>query len=308
MEKDFRAIRFHEYGPSDRLVLDTIPRPDLKADEVLVEVHFAGVNPVDWKIRAGYLKDYMPVPLPYTLGIDFSGTIADIGSEVKNFQKGQAVFGIASGAYAEYAVAKAADIVSKPDNLSFELAATVPVGALTAWKALEDAGVKNGQTVVVQGAAGGVGLFAVQFARLKGAKVIGTASSNNAAFVKGLGAEKVVDYKKASLESEIKDADAVIDAVGGEALEKSYSLLKKGGTLVSVAGQVSEEKAKEHGIKALGSGRGPAELLKQIAEMLAKKSIRSEVGRIFPLAEAKAAQDLSQTGHGRGRILLQTKK
>jgi NADPH:quinone reductase-like Zn-dependent oxidoreductase len=308
MAQDFRAIRFHEYGASDRLVLETISRPVLKADEVLIEVHFAGVNPVDWKIRAGYLKDFMPVPLPFTPGIDFSGIVADIGSEVRNLKKGQAVFGIASGAYAEYAVAKAAEVVRKPDNLSFELAATVPVGALTAWKALEDAGVKNGQTVVVQGAAGGVGLFAVQFARLKGAKVIGTASSDNAAFVKGLGAEKVVDYKKASLESEIKDADVVFDAVGGEALEKSYSLLKKGGTLVSVAGQVSEEKAKEHGIRALGSGRGPAELLTRIAELLAKKSVRSEVGRIFPLAEAKAAQDLSQTGHGRGRILLQVKK
>ena len=308
MTQDFRAIRFHEYGASDRLVLETISRPVLKADEVLVEVHFAGVNPVDWKIRAGYLKDFMPVPLPFTPGIDFSGIVADIGSEVRSLKKGQAVFGIASGAYAEYAVAKAAEVVRKPDNLSFELAATVPVGALTAWKALEDAGVKNGQTVVVQGAAGGVGLFAVQFARLKGAKVIGTASSDNAAFVKSLGAEKVVDYKKASLEPEIKDADVVFDAVGGEALEKSYSLLKKGGTLVSVAGQVSEEKAKIHGIRALGSGRGPAELLTQIAELLAKKSVRSEVGRIFPLAEAKAAQDLSQTGHGRGRILLQVKK
>jgi NADPH:quinone reductase-like Zn-dependent oxidoreductase len=250
----------------------------------------------------------MPVPLPFTPGIDVSGIVADIGSGVTSLKKGQAVFGIANGGYAEYAVAKAADVVPKPDNLSFELAATVPIGALTAWKALEDAGIKSGQIVVVQGAAGGVGLFAVQFARLKGAKVIGTASAGNAAFVKGLGAEKVVDYKKASVESEIKDVDVVIDAVGGDALEKSYGLLKKGGTLVSVAGQVSEEKAKEHGIKALGSGRGPAELLKQIAEMLTKKSIRCEVGRIFPLAEAKAAQDLSQTGHGRGRILLQVKK
>jgi NADPH:quinone reductase-like Zn-dependent oxidoreductase len=308
MAQDFRAIRFHEYGASDRLVLETIPRPALKADEVLIEVHFAGVNPVDWKIRAGYLKDFMPVPLPFTPGIDVSGIVADIGSGVTSLKKGQAVFGIANGGYAEYAVAKAADVVPKPDNLSFELAATVPIGALTAWKALEDAGIKSGQIVVVQGAAGGVGLFAVQFARLKGAKVIGTASAGNAAFVKGLGAEKVVDYKKASVESEIKDVDVVIDAVGGDALEKSYGLLKKGGTLVSVAGQVSEEKAKEHGIKALGSGRGPAELLKQIAEMLTKKSIRCEVGRIFPLAEAKAAQDLSQTGHGRGRILLQVKK
>ena len=307
MGQDFRAIRFHEYGASDRLVVESVPRPALKADEVLVEVHFAGVNPVDWKIRAGYLKEYMPVPLPFTPGIDFSGTIAELGADVKNLKKGQAVFGIASGAYAEYAVAKAGDVVAKPDGLSFEMAATVPVGALTAWKALDDAGVKAGQTVVVQGAAGGVGQFAVQFAKLRGAKVIGTASSDNTAFVKGLGAVKVVDYRKGPLESEIKDVDVVIDAVGGDVLDKSYGLLKKGGVLVSVAGQLSEEKAKERGIKALSSGRGPAELLTQIAELLSKKSVRTEVGRIFPLAEAKAAQDLSKTGHGRGRILLKVK-
>lgn len=308
MAKDFRAIRFHEYGGSDRLVLETLPRPALKANEVLVEVHFAGVNPVDWKIRGGYYKNFMPVPLPSTPGTDFSGVVAEIGSEVKNLTKGQAVFGIAAGTYAEYAIAKAGDIVPKPDNLSFEMAATVPVASLTAWKAVEDAGVKSGQTVVIQGAAGGVGLFAVQFARLKGAKVIGIASTDNLAFVKALGADEVVDYKKGSVESAIKGADVVIDLVGDEALERAYGLLKKGGILVTIAGQVSEEKAKEYGIRAMGSGRGPTELLKQIAELLAKKSIRAEVGRVFSFTEAKAAQDLSQTRHGRGHIVLKVKE
>jgi len=304
MSEQMKAIRFHEYGGSEKLVLETIPRPVPSATEILIKVHFAGVNPIDWKIRAGLLKNFMPVQLPSVPGIDVSGTIEELGSEVKTLKKGQAVFGVAKGAYAEYAIALASDVTAKPDNLSFELAATLPVGALTGWKAVEDAGIKTGQTVVVQAAAGGVGLFAVQFARTKGAKVIGTASSANLEFVKSLGAEKSVDYTKGLLETEIKDADVVIDTVGGETLENSYRLLKKGGVLVTVAGQISEEKAKEHGVKALRSGRGPTENLKMIGEMAAAKTLRAEVGKVFPLAEAGAAQDLSQTRHGRGRIVL----
>jgi NADPH:quinone reductase-like Zn-dependent oxidoreductase len=307
MANDFNAVRFHEYGDAGKLVLESVPRPALKGNEVLVEVYFAGVNPIDWKIRAGYMKAFMPVPLPYTPGIDFSGVVADVGPEVKNLKKGQAVFGVANGSYAQFALSSADDAIPKPDGLSFELAATVPVGALTAWKAIDDAGLKSGQTVLILGAAGGVGMFAVQFARLKGAKVIGTASVENAAYVKALGAEKVVDYKSGALASEVKDVDVVLDFVGGDALESAYGLAKKGGVLVSVAGQVSEAKASEHGIKALYSGRGPTNLLVHIAELLAKKSVRSEVGRVFPLAEAKAAQELSETRHGRGRILLKVK-
>jgi NADPH:quinone reductase-like Zn-dependent oxidoreductase len=307
MLQNFQAIRFHEYGGSDKLALETVPRPELKANEVLVEVHFAGVNPVDWKIRSGYLKDFMPVPLPFTPGIDFSGVVVDTGPAVTSVKKGQAVFGIGNGTYAQYAVAAEGDVVPKPDNLSFEMAATVPVAALTARKAVSDSGAGKGQTVVIQGAAGGVGLFAVQFAALEGARVIGTASEGNLAFVKALGAEKAVDYKIGSLEADIKNADIIIDLVGGDSLEKAYGLLKKGGTLVTVAGQVSEEKARSHGIKAISSGRGPTLLLRGIAELLAKKSIHTEVGRIFPLAQAKEAQDQCQTGHGRGRILLKMK-
>ena len=139
---------------------------------MLVRVRFAGVNPVDWKLRAGYLKDYMPLNLPFIPGIDVSGTVEEPGKGV-SLKKGQEVFGVARGAYAEYALASENDISLKPGGLSFELAAALPVGSLTAWQAVEDSGVKAGQTVVVQGAAGGVGLFAVQFARLKGARVIG---------------------------------------------------------------------------------------------------------------------------------------
>jgi NADPH:quinone reductase-like Zn-dependent oxidoreductase len=307
MPQEFQAVRFHEYGGSDKLGMEKLPIPTLKANEVLVEVHYAGVNPIDWKIRSGYLKEFMPVPLPFVPGIDFSGVVAEIGAGVKSVKKGQAVFGIGSGTYAQYAVAAEGDIVPKPEGLSFEVAATVPIAALTAWKAVEDSGAGKGHTVLIQGAAGGVGQFAVQFAARKGARVLGTASAGNLAFVKTLGAEKAVDYKAASLEEEIKDADMVIDLVGGEALESAYGRLKKGGTLVTVAGQVSEEKAKSHGVRAISSGRGPTALLKEIAELLAKKSIRAEVGSIFPFTRAKEAQDMSQTGHGRGRILLKVK-
>jgi len=302
MSAQMKAIRFHEYGGSEKLVLETISRPAPKGDEVLVKVHFAAVNPVDWKFRAGFLKEYMPIELPYLPGIDLSGTIEEVGAEVKTLKKGQAVFGIAKGAYAEYAVASANDVTIKPDNLSFEMAATIPVGALTAWQAVEDAGVKSGQTVIVLGAAGGVGLSAVQFARIRGARVFGTASSANLDFVKSLGAE-TIDYTKGS-QGMVKDADILIDTVGGETLEKAMSLLKKGGVVVTVAGQISEEKAREHGVKALHSRRGPTEKLKMIGEMVAARTLRTEVGRIFPLADAAAAQDLSQTRHGRGRILL----
>jgi NADPH:quinone reductase-like Zn-dependent oxidoreductase len=307
MSNDYKAIRFHEYGASDRLVLESIPRPTLKADEVLVEVHYAGVNPVDWKIRAGYLKDYMPLALPAIPGIDVAGVVVELGPAAKRFSLGQAVFGVSKGGYAEYAVASEKDLVAKPDKLGFDLAATVPVGALTAWKAIEDSGVGLGQTVVIQGGAGGVGLFAVQLARLKGAKVIGTASAGNLAFIASLGADKAVDYKSPSLAAELGGADVLVDLAGGEALEKAYGLVRKGGVLVTVAGQVSAEKAAQAGITALVSGRGPADLLVPIAKLLAEGKLRCEVAKVFPLAEAKAAQELCQSGHGRGRIVLKVR-
>jgi NADPH:quinone reductase-like Zn-dependent oxidoreductase len=246
----------------------------------------------------------MPIQLPFVPGADLSGVIAETGSGVKSLKKGQAVFGIGKGTYARFAVASEGDLVPVPEGLSFEEAAAVPLSALTAWQAVADSGAAKGLTVVIQGAAGGVGAYAVQFAAMKGAKVIGTASAGNLDFVKSLGAAKAVDYSLDSLEAELRGADIVIDLVGGKALEAAYGLPKKGGTLVTIAGQISEEKAKASGVRALGSGRGPTAHLKEIADLLARKELRAEVGRVFPLAQAGEAQDLSQTGHGRGRILL----
>ncbi|HTX72313.1 MAG TPA: NADP-dependent oxidoreductase [Rectinemataceae bacterium] len=307
MSTDFHAIRYHEYGPADRLVLDVVSRPALVADQILVQVMYAGVNPVDWKLRSGAYKAFMPVELPVIPGIDFSGLVAETGPGVRHLKKGEAVFGIADGSYAEFAVAKAHDVVPLPPGLSFEMAAAVPVGALTAWKALEDAQVRAGQTVVILGAAGGVGQFAVQLAHLKGAKVVGTASRANFDFVTELGADTVVDYASGAVESALRGADAILDLVGGAALEGAYALVKKGGFLVTIAGSPSDEKAEQFGIQALRSGRGPAELLGPISDLLARKAIKVEVGKIFPLEEARAAHELSQLGHGRGKILLKVK-
>ncbi len=304
MSEMMKAVRFHEYGGSDKLVIETIPRPEPKSNEVLVKVHYAGVNPADWKIREGYMKDYLPLDLPAVAGIDFSGTVVEIGSEVEGFEPGQAVFGAASATYAEYVAVAESAVTRKPASISHTVAATVPVGALTAWKMVADSGIKSGQTVVVQGAAGGVGLFAVQFALLKGATVIGVASSANIDFVNSLGAQRVVDYTKGAVTSEVRDADVVLDTVGGSVLDSSYGLLRKGGVLATVAGSPSEEKAKQHHVKALRSGRAEAESLAAIAKLLEEKSVFAEVGHVFPFAEVRSAHDLCQTGHGRGRILL----
>lgn len=304
MSEMMKAVRFHEYGGSDKLVIETIPRPEPKANEILVKVHYAGVNPADWKIREGYMKDYLPLDLPAVAGIDFSGTVAEVGSEVRELKPGEAVFGAASATYAEYVAVPESEVTRKPASISHTVAATVPVGALTAWKMVADSGVKSGQTVVVQGAAGGVGLFAVQFALLKGAAVIGVASSANIDFVKSLGAERVVDYTKGAVASEVREADVVLDTVGGSVLESSYGLLRKDGVLATIAGSPSEEKAKEHQIKALRSGRDEAKSLAAIAKLLEEKSIFAEVGQVFPFAEVRSAQEMCQTGHGRGRILL----
>ncbi len=303
MSEKMKAVRYHEYGDSGKLKLETVPRPAPKAGEVLVRVHYSGVNPVDWKLRSGMFKTFMPVTFPASPGREFSGVVEEVGEGVTSLRKGQKVFGSAGGSYAEYVAAPATAVAVIPNGTSFEQAASVPLGSLTAWHVVEDAELKPGQKVVVIGAAGGVGLFAVQFARARGAKVYGVASRGNLEFVRSLGAEPV-DYTAGPVSAQVKDADVVIDTVGGEALEAGFSLVRKRGLLLTVAGRPSEEKAKEMGITAKASGNRSSEPLAGIAEMLAAGRLIVSPGKVFPLSEAAAAQDLSQAGHGRGRILL----
>ena len=302
-----KAIRVHDYGNADQLKLEQIPQPEPQEGEVLVRVYAAAVNPVDWKIRAGWLKNFRPSTFPYVPGADLAGVVEKVGSGVTSFQPGQEVFGRSSkGSYTEYGIAPANALALKPKSLSFDEAATIPVGATTAWQGLFDHGnLQSGQRVLILGGAGGVGLFAVQFARWKGAHAISTASTGNVDFVRSLGAETVVDYTKTRVEDEVHDVDLVFDTVGGAALASAWPILKRGGTLVSTAGQPDEAKARELGVRTESfSAQVTSELLSTFAQLISEGQVKTVVGATFPLSEAGKAQELSQGGHGRGRIIL----
>jgi NADPH:quinone reductase-like Zn-dependent oxidoreductase len=302
-----QAVRFHDYGGPEMLVLEQVPRPQPQPDQVLIRLQATGVNPADWKMRAGFYKEFMPLPLPWTPGLDGAGIVEAVGADITRFRKGQAVYGIVTGGYAGYAIAPASDLQPKPAHLSFEQAASAPMGALTAWQAvIEEAKVQPGQRVLVHGAAGGVGIYAVQFARWKGAHVIGTASAANIEFVRSLGAETVIDYDATPFETALKDVDVVVDTVGGEVLERSWAVLRPGGALVTIAALLSPEAGQAHGVQAMTAARAATEKLGQISELIESKQIKPIVGAVFPLAKARQAQELSQTGHGRGRIVLLT--
>ena len=305
--KTIHAIQIHDYGDADQLKLEQIPQPEPQEGEVLVRVYAAGVNPVDWKLRAGWMKNFRPSTFPYVPGADLAGVVEKVGSGVTSFQPGQEVFGRSSqGSYTEYGIAPANTLALKPKSLSFDEAATIPVGATTAWQGLFDHGnLQSGQRVLILGGAGGVGLFAVQFARWKGAHVISTASTRNVDFVRSLGAEMVVDYTKAHVEDEVHDIDLVFDTVGGATLPTAWPALKRGGILVSIAGQPDAAKARELGVRTANfSAQVTSELLSTFARLIDEGQIKTFVGATFPLSEAGKAQELSQSGHGRGRIVL----
>jgi len=262
---------------------------------------------MDWKIRAGYLKDYMPTTFPYVPGADLAGVVEKVGPGVTTFQPGQEVFGRGSqGTYTEYAIAPVNMLALKPKTMSFDQAATIPVGATTAWQGLFDHGnLRAGQRVLILGGAGGVGLYAVQFAHWKGAHVIATASTSNIDFVRSLGAEAVIDYTKARVEDKVHDVDLVLDTVGGTALASALPALKRGGTLITIAGQPDEVKARELGVRtARFSAQINSELLSTFAKLINEGQIKTVVGETYSLSEAGKAHEISQSGHGRGRIIL----
>src|SRR5712692_1310706 len=301
-----RVIHVYSYGGPEQLKLEQKPRPEPQAGEVLLRVHAAGVNQIDWKIRQGLMKDFQPVTFPYTPGIEVAGVVEGVGPGVTAFEIGQAVIGqIASGAYAEYLTVPVEALSLKPETLSFVEAATVPVGATTAWRTLFDhGGLTAGQRVLIQGAAGGVGLFAVQLAKWKGARVIGTASTANLDFVRGLGADTVVDYTTTPVESVVQDVDLVLDGVGGETLSSSLAALRRGGTLISIAGPPSQEQAQAHGVRAMMSRGGASAPLETFRQLIDEGQLKVTTGKTFPLSEVQQAHEYSQSGHGRGRIVL----
>jgi NADPH:quinone reductase-like Zn-dependent oxidoreductase len=308
-----RAVRFHQFGGPEQLIVERVLRPEPQAGAVLIRVHAAGVNPIDWKVRQGWFKNVRPIPLPSIPGNEFAGTIEQPGAGVTAFQPGQAVYGReGKGTYAEYTIAPAESLFSKPGNISFDEAASVPIGARTAWVALFLlADLQAGQSVLIHGAAGGVGNYAVQLACWKGARVIGTASSSNIEFVRLLGAEAVIDYQTTPFERVVHKVDVVVDPIGGETQERSWPLIKPGGVLIAIGHPTDEESASQHGVRTLSTAanqgvplRSAVEPLQTISSLIESGDLLPQPGKVFPLDEAREAQAFSETGHGRGRIVL----
>jgi len=304
-----KAVRVHSFGPPEVISIEDVPEPEPGDGEVVVQVKAAGVGPWDAWIRSG--KSVLPQPLPLTLGSDLSGVIHSIGVGVEGLQTGDEVFGVTNerftGAYAEYALAKAAMIAPKPKSLNHAHAASVPVVAVTAWQmVLELAQLAPGQSVLVHGGAGNVGAYAVQLAKRAGVMVIATVSAKDATYTRSLGADGVIDYRARRFEEQVKDMDAVLDTVGGETLDRSYGLLKRGGILVSAATRPSNEKAEQHGVRALFFLVAvTTERLRKIAELIDAGKLKTEVGEVVWLNEARQAHEMLEGApHRRGKIVI----
>ena len=294
-----QAIVFHETGGPEVLRLEEIDRPEPDDGEVLVRVEAASVNPVDWKVRRSRASAF-----PAIAGQDFSGVVE--ASRSDGFEEGDEVFGVSgSGAYAEYATAPATAIAKKPEGLDHRSAAALPTAGCTAWQALFDrAQLDDGQTALINGAAGGVGHLAVQFAVVAGAEAIGTGSTANRDFVLGLGAGEYVDYTRQDVGEDVSNVDVTLDTVGNDPASL-VPTVQEGGILVTIAALPPEEAAAERGIRAERHGvRFNPEQLGHIAGLAASGQIRVEIAETFPLADAAAAHERSEAGHVRGKLVL----
>jgi NADPH:quinone reductase-like Zn-dependent oxidoreductase len=309
--ENMKAVRIHNYGGPEVLRFEDAPRPTPGAGELLIRVHAAAVNPVDSKIRAGYFQDTFQYAFPFIPGWDLSGVVEATGPGVTKFKNGDEVYArpdlSRNGAYAEYAVIKETETALKPNSIDHVQAAAIPIVASTAWQALFDrASLGKGQRILIHGAAGGVGSFAVQLAKWKGAYVIGTASARNQAFLRELGVDEPIDYEETRFDDVVRDVDVVFDTIGGETQARSWKVLKKGGILVSIVGPPpSAEEAAKHDVRvAFFSAQPDASVLVAIAELVDSGKIKPLVETVLPLAEARQAHELTQSGHARGKIVL----
>jgi NADPH:quinone reductase-like Zn-dependent oxidoreductase len=314
-----KAVRIHAYGGPEVLRYEDAPAPEPGEGDVLVRVHAAAVNPVDWKVRQGYLKENIPYALPMIPGWDVAGVVERLGPGAAGFAPGDEVYArpdiARDGCYAELVAIRATELARKPRSLDFVHAAAVPLAALTAWQALFEApppytsvALQKGQTVLVHAGAGGVGSFAVQLARWRGARVIATASARNAALVKQLGADEVIDYTATRFEEAVRGVDAVFDTVGGEVQARSWKVLRPGGVQVSIVSPPSADEAKAHGARAAYVFVQPsAAQLGELSKLIDAGTVKPLVSEVLPLADARRAHELSQTGHARGKIVLRVR-
>jgi NADPH:quinone reductase-like Zn-dependent oxidoreductase len=315
-----KAVRINAFGGPEVLQLEEVARPVPAADEILIKVYASGVNPVDWAVREGgndALRAYLTLPM--TLGWDAAGVVTELGSEVTGFQIGDAVYGEpnfpGNGSYAEYCAAKASQFAHKPQRLTFNEAAGVPLAGLTAWTALFEHGkLQAGQRVLIQGASGGVGSFAVQFAKARGAYVIGLASAGNLDYLRQLGADEAIDYRGQPVEDLVRDVDVVLEASplrDNAARVKAVRVLKAGGIFVSVNLDFPFDEAMQAALTqqqatgALAANQPRQDWLQEIAQLIDAGQVRVLISQVYPLAQVAAAHRESQTWHVRGKLVLE---
>ncbi|MFL2099973.1 NADP-dependent oxidoreductase [Desemzia sp. FAM 23989] len=311
-----KAIVINQYGSADELVEQEVPLPEINDDQVLMELKATSINPVDWKMREGYLKEMLPYKFPIILGWDAAGIVKKVGNQVTAFQPGDKVFARPktnpTGTYAEYVAVEEDLVCSLPENSSFDEAAAIPLTGQTAWVALvEIAHIKKGDRVLIHGGSGGVGHLAIQIAKHFGAYVAATASGKNEAFVQSMGADEFINYKEQDFETLLSDYDIVLDTQGGETQEKSFSVLKRGGTLVSIAAPPDEEKAAEKGIKTGYFFLEPdGERLQELAELMKNDELKVTIGKTVPFTEEglREAHRVSEEHGVVGKIVVQIGK
>lgn len=310
LENILKAMRIHSYGGTDVFRLEDAPMPEIGPKDILLKVVATSVNPVDCYFRMGKLSGMVPVPLPWIPGLDASGIVAGVGTEVTRFKIGDAVYSRTDikrpGTYAEYVAIDEAIVAMKPATISHVEAATLPLVSITAWEAIVRLGeVGAGQRVLVHAGSGGVGSIAVQLAKARGAHVIATTSARNMALVQSLGADEVIDYQAQQLAAATGDLDMVFDTIGGETQTASWPLLKKGGILVSIVSKPSDEVAASFGVRAGYLFIEPnAAILEAVAALVDEGRVRPVVGAEFALADMALAHELSQSRRARGKIAV----
>ncbi|MDQ6624435.1 MAG: NADP-dependent oxidoreductase [Verrucomicrobiota bacterium] len=303
-----KAIVVHEYGGPSVAKYEDAPRPEPKPNEALVRVIGSGVNPADPLIVSGKYAREFGTQLPLIPGYDIAGVVEKVGPEVKSLKVGDAVYGypLMGGGWAEYAVVTESEAVAKPKSLNFIDAAAVPLAALTAWHALvEVAGLTSGQTVLIHGGSGGVGSFAVQIAKARGARVIATASTANQDLLKRIGADVTIDYTKQKFEDLAHDVDVVLDPVGHDTLARSYAVVKKGGIVCTLVSALDHAQLEQRGIRGEEIAVKPdARELNEITKLIDAHKLRPIVSQVLPLREGVKALQQAETHHTRGKVVL----
>jgi len=305
-----KAMVVHEFGGPEVMKYEDAPRPEPKDDEILVQVMAAAVNPVDSYVRQGMFAKRGMDNRPAIIGYDISGVVEKTGTNAKKFKAGDKVYSYLSvmrgGGYAEFAIAKESETALKPKNINFEEAAAVPLAATTAWQSLVDEAKLNaGQTVLVHGGSGGVGSFAIQIAKARGAKVIATASTAHQDLLKQLQVDQAIDYTTTKFEDMVKDVDVVLNCVRAEALARSYGVVKKGGIIVSITDEPDQTECAKHGIRGSRLGAHPdANVLEELTKLIEAGKMKPIVSQTLPLADASKAHQQIETHHTLGKIVL----